>query len=67
MRIAFPVVGAPGVLIAGRRHRRDPVLLRHTGHARPAVNACVDQSVTVIHKMPMLPLLNTDGSLPTLL
>ena len=30
------------------------------------MNACVDQSVTVIHKMPMLPLLNADGTLPTL-
>ena len=30
------------------------------------INACVDQSVTVIHKMPMLPLLNADGSLPPL-
>ena len=30
------------------------------------INACVDQSVTVIHKMPMLPLLNSDGSLPPL-
>lgn len=30
------------------------------------INACVDQSVTVIHKAPMLPLLNADGSLPPL-
>jgi len=30
------------------------------------INACVDQSVTVIHKTPMLPLLNADGSLPPL-
>lgn len=30
------------------------------------INACVDQSVTVIHKTPMLPLLNSDGSLPPL-
>jgi len=30
------------------------------------INACVDSSVTVIHKMPMLPLLNADGSLPPL-
>ena len=30
------------------------------------MNACVDQSVTVIHKAPMLPLLNSDGSLPPL-
>ncbi|HEY0482393.1 MAG TPA: hypothetical protein VGD37_32960 [Kofleriaceae bacterium] len=28
------------------------------------INACVDQSVTVIHKMPVLPLLNPDGTLP---
>lgn len=30
------------------------------------INACVDQSVTVIHKMPMLPLMNSDGTLPPL-
>ena len=30
------------------------------------INACVDQSVTVIHKMPMLPLMHADGSLPAL-
>lgn len=30
------------------------------------MNACVDQTVTVIHKAPMLPLLNSDGSLPPL-
>ena len=30
------------------------------------INACVDQSVTVIHKMPVLPLLNSDGTLPPL-
>jgi len=30
------------------------------------INACVDQSVTVIHKTPMLPLLNSDGTLPPL-
>jgi hypothetical protein len=30
------------------------------------INACVDSSVTVIHKAPMLPLLNSDGSLPQL-
>ena len=30
------------------------------------INACVDQSVTVIHKTPSLPLLNADGSLPPL-
>jgi len=30
------------------------------------INACVDQSVTVIHKAPMLPLMNSDGTLPPL-
>jgi hypothetical protein len=30
------------------------------------VNACVDSSVTVIHKTPMLPLMLPDGSLPQL-
>jgi hypothetical protein len=30
------------------------------------MNACVDQSVTVIHKTPMLPLMNPDGTLPPL-
>jgi hypothetical protein len=30
------------------------------------INACVDQSVTVIHKVPMLPLMNPDGTLPPL-
>lgn len=30
------------------------------------INACVDQSVTVIHKTPMLPLLNSDGTIPPL-
>lgn len=30
------------------------------------INACVDQSVTVIHKTPMLPLMNPDGTLPPL-
>jgi hypothetical protein len=31
------------------------------------INACVDEkAVTVIRKMPMLPLMNTDGTLPPL-
>jgi hypothetical protein len=30
------------------------------------INACVDQSVTVIKKTPSLPLMNPDGSLPPL-
>lgn len=30
------------------------------------INACVDQSVTVIKKTPSLPLMNSDGSLPPL-
>lgn len=31
------------------------------------INACVDEKVvTVIHKMPVLPLMNSDGSLPPL-
>ena len=30
------------------------------------INACVDQSVTVIHKTPTLPLMNSDGTLPPL-
>jgi hypothetical protein len=31
------------------------------------INACVDEkAVTVIHKMPMLPLMNPDGTLPPL-
>jgi hypothetical protein len=30
------------------------------------INACVDQSVTVIHKSPALPLMLADGTLPTL-
>jgi|KBSMisStaDraftv2_1062788.scaffolds.fasta_scaffold201542_2 hypothetical protein len=30
------------------------------------MNACVDQTVTVIHKAPVLPLLNSDGTLPPL-
>jgi hypothetical protein len=30
------------------------------------INACVDQTVVVIHKIPVVPLLNSDGTLPPL-